>query len=344
MKSVKLIKPKNVLVVDEEKAQRQPHTALLRLLYGGICGSDLGTYRGNLPYVSYPRVPGHEFSAEVLEVEDNSYGIKPGMIVTANPYFNCGVCYSCQRGMVNCCSSNETMGVQREGGFSEYITLPIERIYDGKGLDPKTLALIEPFCISYHGVKRTNPKTGQTVLVVGAGTIGLLAAISAKMKGARVYVCDVVKDKLDFAKSFGIDGVIHNTDTESFRRQVKEIVGSDGFDITIEAVGLPQTLQNCFDAVCFGGTVTVIGVGKKNLDFDFTVIQKKELNILGSRNAVKADFEEAIDMVRSGKMDINPIISKIFPMEEASKAFEYFDQTPEAVKVLLKFDTQNRSC
>lgn len=338
MKSVKLMEPQSVAVIHETKAEREPGTALLRLLYGGICGSDLGTYRGNLPYVSYPRVPGHEFSAEVMEVEDNTYGIKPGMIVTANPYFNCGKCYSCRRGLVNCCSSNETMGVQREGGFSEYITMPIERIYDGRGMDPRILALVEPFCISYHGVKGAGIKPGQKVLVVGAGTIGLLAAVSAKMRGASVYLCDVVMDKLEFAKGFGIDGVIHNTGTEEFDRQVKEIVGEDGFDITVEAVGLPQTLQNCFDAVCFGGMVVVIGVGKKNLDFDFTVIQKKELRILGSRNAVKEDFEEVIDLLMEGQVNVEPVISAIFPAEEAAQAFAYFDQTPSSVKVLLKFD------
>lgn len=337
MTTVKIIRPGKVEVSETARPERKPGTALLRILYGGICGSDLGTYRGNLPYVSYPRTPGHEFSAEVVEVDENEYGIRPGMIVTANPYFNCGKCYSCRRGLVNCCSSNETMGVQREGAFSDYITMPVSRIYDGKGLDPRILAMVEPFCISYHGIRRSGVLPGEKVLVVGAGTIGLLAAISAKMRGALVYVCDVVPEKLEFAKQFGIDGVICNTDPETFRKRVEEIAGDDGFDITVEAVGLPQTLQNCFDAVCFGGKVVVIGVGKKNLDFDFTVIQKKELNIFGSRNAVKADFEEVIDLLNEKRAEISPLISRVFPAEEAAEAFAWFDATPDAVKVLLNF-------
>lgn len=148
MKTVKMLAPGKIDVIQTEKPKLEKGTALLEILYGGICGSDLGTYRGNLPYVAYPRIPGHEFSARVVEVDKNEYGIKPGMIVTANPYFNCGKCYSCRRGRVNCCSHNETMGVQREGGFSNYITMPLERIYAGKGLDPKLLAMVEPFCIS----------------------------------------------------------------------------------------------------------------------------------------------------------------------------------------------------
>lgn len=165
--------------------------ALLKVLYGGICGSDLGSYRGTFAYFSYPRTPGHEFSAEIVEIEPNDRGLEKGMIVTCNPYFNCTQCYSCQRGLVNCCTTNQTMGVQREGAFAEYITMPIERIYDGKGLSPKTLAPIEPFCISYHGVTRANTTKGDKVLIIGAGTIGVLAAVAAKSLGAEVTICDV---------------------------------------------------------------------------------------------------------------------------------------------------------
>lgn len=191
MKSIVINKPGDVSVIEMEKPVPKKGEALLKLLYGGVCGSDLGSYRGTFAYVSYPRIPGHEFSAEIIEIEENDKGLEPGMIVTCNPYFNCTECYSCKRGLVNCCTTNQTMGVQREGAFSEYITMPIERIYDGKGLPPKTLALIEPFCISYHGVSRADVQMGDKVLVIGAGTIGVLAAVAAKAKGAEVYISDV---------------------------------------------------------------------------------------------------------------------------------------------------------
>lgn len=123
--------------------------------------------------------------------EDNGQGLRPGMIVTCNPYFNCGHCYSCEHGIVNACMDNQTMGCQRDGAFQEYITMPEERVYDGKGLDPMLLAAIEPFCISYHGVSRAEVKQGDKVLVIGAGTIGVLAAVAAKAKGAVVYISDV---------------------------------------------------------------------------------------------------------------------------------------------------------
>ena len=191
MESIFIIEPGKVEVRDIEMPVPKEGEALLKILYGGICGSDLTSYKGGNAYVSYPRIPGHEFSAEIVEIGENDRGLKKGMTVTCNPYFNCGKCYSCERGLVNCCTTNETMGVQRDGAFSKYITMPVERIIDGKGLDAKTLALIEPFCISYHGVSRADIKPGDTVLIHGAGTIGILAAMSAKVKGAKVYMSDI---------------------------------------------------------------------------------------------------------------------------------------------------------
>ena len=162
MKTILIEVPGKVVIKEQEKPIRKPGEVLLKILYGGICGSDLGTYRGTFAYASYPRVPGHEFSGEIVEIDENDRGLKPGMIVTVNPYFNDGTCYSCQRGLLNCCEHNETMGAQRDGAFSEYVSVPIERVYDGKGLPAKTLALIEPFCISWHGVSRANVKEGDT--------------------------------------------------------------------------------------------------------------------------------------------------------------------------------------
>lgn len=338
MKSIVINNPGQVEIKEVAKPVPKEGEALLKLLYGGICGSDLGTYRGTFAYVSYPRTPGHEFSAEIVEIGPNDKGLEKGMIVTCNPYFNCGSCYSCQRGLVNCCTTNQTMGVQREGAFSEYITMPIERIYDGKGLPAKTLTLIEPFCISYHGVSRANVTKGDKVLVIGAGTIGVLAAVAAKALGATVYISDIAAEKLEFAKEFGVDGIIVNDSPENLEAQVNEITNGNGFDVTIEAVGLPSTFQNCIDCAAFGGRVVLIGVGKKNLDFNFTLIQKKELNIYGSRNALKKDFEELIDLVKNGGFDLEKIITNTYKMEDAKTAFEDFSQNAGSMlKVVFEF-------
>ena len=339
MKTIIINKPGEVEIIEQAMPVRKQGEALLKILYGGICGSDLGTYRGTFAYASYPRIPGYEFSAEIIEIGDNDRNLKPGMIVTCNPYFNCGHCYSCQRGLVNCCTSNETMGAQRDGAFSEYITMPIERIYDGKGLSAKTLALIEPFCISYHGISRANIQPNDKVLVIGAGTIGVLAAVAAKAKGAKVYISDVAENKMNYAiETFGLDGGILNDSPENFIKRVEEITNGNYFDVTIEAVGLPSTFQACIDAAAFGARMVQIGVGKRTHEFDFTLLQKKELNVYGSRNALKKDFLELIDLVKSGKVDLEKIVTNTYNLDEADKAFQDFSKNAASMlKVVIKF-------
>ena len=235
MKTIIIPKPFEVQIIDTPMPEPKEGEALLRVLCGGICGSDLGTYRGTFAYASYPRIPGHEFSAEIVDIKGDAPNLKKGMVVTANPYFNCGSCYSCERGLVNCCEHNETLGAQRDGAFSEYITMPIERIYDGKGLAPNLLAAIEPFCISYHGaVTRGKVKAGDKVLVIGSGTIGALAAIAASIAGILIGI-PVLRLKGDYLAIV----------TLAFGEIIKSLVNvlyigkdSNGFHVSMSSSGL----------------------------------------------------------------------------------------------------------
>jgi len=340
MKELYINSPGVVEFREAEMPKRNANEAVLKLLYGGICGSDLGSYRGTFAYFSYPRIPGHEFSAEIVDIdENNSYGLKKGMVVTCNPYFNCGKCYPCRKGLVNVCEHNETMGSQRNGAFRDYIVMPLERIYDGRGLDARTLAVVEPFCIGLHGINHVQIKKGDRVLVIGSGTIGIFAATAAKMKGATVIMADISENKLQMAKQqFGIDDTILNDSHENFLSRVMEKTDGCGFDVCVEAVGLPSTFQDCIDAACFGGSVILIGIGKKNLDFNFTTIQKKELHIYGSRNALKQDFIETIDALLTGKLDLGKAITDVYAFSEAPKAFAEFSANQgDKLKVLLDF-------
>ncbi len=338
MKSIIINAPGNVGIIERDMPKAKDGEVLLKLLYGGICGSDLGSYRGTFAYFSYPRTPGHEFSAEIVEAGSNRYGLKPGMTVTANPYFNCGSCYSCSHGHVNACMQNQTMGVQREGAFSEYITMPMERIIPGKGMAPDILALIEPFCIGHHGIKRAHVQKGDKVLIVGAGTIGIMAAFSAKIMGASVYIADIAQEKLGKAMELGADGTILNSSHEAFMDEVARITEGNGFDVTVEAVGLPSTFLDCIDAAAFGGRVAQVGVGKENADFSFTLLQKKELNVFGSRNAMTSDFEELIDIANKGLIPLNKVISGTYSYMDAATAFKDFSQQQgKMLKVELDF-------
>ena len=338
MKSIVIPEPGRVEIRELPMVQKKKGEAVLKLLYGGVCGSDLGTFRGANVYAAYPCIIGHEFSAEVVEAEENPYGVKPGMIVTCNPYFNCGTCYSCRRGLVNCCTHNQTMGVQREGAFAEYISMPMERIYDGKGLDPELLALIEPFCISNHAVSRAAVHAGDRVLVMGCGTIGLLAAVSAKLHGGEVYVCDISADKLAYAKSMGIENGFVNSSHEAFMEEVEKATNGDFFDVCIEATGVPEAFVNCIEASAFQARVIDVGVSKRNADFKYTEIQRRELNIMGSRAALKSDFMETIDYVLEGKADLGKIISRRYDAAQAVEAFQDLDKNSGSIlKMVFKF-------
>ncbi len=339
MKTIIIPQPGEGKIIDTPIPEPKKGEVLLKILRGGICGSELGTYRGTFAYASYPRIPGHEFSGEIVAINGDAPHLKTGMVVTGNPYFNCCKCYSCQRGLLNCCEHNETLGAQRDGAFSEYFAMPIERIYDGKGLPPDVLAAIEPFCISYHGaVTRGKVKAGDNVLVIGAGTIGALAAVAAKSQGANVFISDVAKKKMDYAvESFGLDGGILN-EGEGLIDKCMAVTGGKGFDVAIEAVGLPSTFQSAIDAAAFGGRVVLIGVGKKNLDFIFTLLQKKELNVFGSRNALKVDFESLIDLAASGKVDLRRAITNTYSLDQAPQAFaDFAAHGADMLKVMIDF-------
>lgn len=340
MKAIVVSEPRRAEIVEMEMPEPRSGEALLEVLYAGICGSDMGLYNGGMKgYATYPRIPGHELAARIVKVaEENEYGLKNGMVVTVNPYFNCGHCYSCERGFINCCVENRTMGLAREGVFAQYITMPLERIYDGGGLDPLSLALIEPFCISYHAVKRSGAGEGDNVLVVGAGTIGLFAMTAAKLKGARVTVCDVVRHKLDAALRFGADAVLLNDDNDKFSERIAALTKGRGFDVAIEAVGLPSTLMNCIDAAAFAGSVVEVGIGNRTLEFEYSIIQKKELNLLGSRNALKEDFKELIAMANEGRFDLKSMVTAVVDFHRAPETFEALAKNAEQnIKTVVNF-------
>ncbi|SFL67140.1 zinc-binding alcohol dehydrogenase family protein [Halanaerobium salsuginis] len=329
--------PGEIELLDVPEPAVKDGEALLKIKYCGICGSDIATYTGNQPFASYPRIPGHEFSAEIVDIEDNDLGLKAGMIVTANPYFNCGHCYPCSKGKVNCCESNETMGVQRDGSFAEYITMPIERIVNGRGLSAQTLALIEPFSIGYHAINRGNIKNKDNVLVIGAGPIGIFAMLSAKLAGAKVTIVDMLKERLDLAKSMGADQIV-NVSQKTLAKEVEKLTNGNGMDACVEAVGHANTFLQCIENAAFGGKIILIGNGKTETKFNHSILLKKELDVYGSRNSLY-DFKPLIDKVKTNNLDIEKIITHIYAKEDVLQAFKELNNNDGSMaKVLIKFN------
>lgn len=338
MKAIEITKPGEIRLIDIEKPKVKEGEALLKVMYCGICGADVASYTGNQPFTTYPRIPGHEFSAQIVEIPENDRGLKAGDIVTCNPYFNCGECYACKRGIVNACHDNQTMGVQRNGSFQEYITIPLERIIDGKGLSAKELALIEPFSISCHALSRAEVKEGDNLLIMGAGPIGLFALMKAKAMGARVLIADMLENRLNLAKEYGADCTVNVKETDLHTACAGFTQGC-GFDVCVEACGAPETFLSCIDEAAHGANIILIGNGKRETTFVHSILLKKELNVFGSRNAFTKDFMELIDLVKDGKADVMKIVSGVYEKENAAIAFEALKNNDGTLaKLLIKFE------
>lgn len=337
MKAIEITKPFEIKIIDKEKPIINDGEAILKVLYCGICGADVASFTGNQPFTTYPRIPGHEFSAQIVEIPENDRGLKKGDVVTCNPYFNCGECYSCRRGIVNACTDNQTMGVQRDGSFQEYITMPVDRIIDGKGLSAQELALIEPFSISNHALSRAEVKQGDNLLIMGAGPIGLFALLKAKAMGANVAIADMLSSRLELAKEYGADKVI-NVKEQNLEKECHSFTAGNGFDVCVEACGAPETFLNCIDNAAHGANIILIGNGKRETTFIHSVILKKELNIFGSRNAFTKDFEELIALVKAGKVNPAKMISGIYDAQNAKAAFDALvNNDGTLAKLLIKF-------
>lgn len=337
MKAIEITNPYEIKMMNKDKPEVKDGEALLKVLYCGICGADVASFTGNQPFTTYPRIPGHEFSAQIVELPENDKGLKKGDVVTCNPYFNCGECYSCRRGIVNACTDNQTMGVQRDGSFQEYITMPVERIIDGKGLSAQELALIEPFSISNHALSRAEVKQGNNLLIMGAGPIGLFALLKAKAMGANVAIADMLSSRLELAKEYGADKVI-NVKEQNLENECHSFTAGNGFDVCVEACGAPETFLNCIDNAAHGANIILIGNGKRETTFVHSVILKKELNIFGSRNAFTKDFEELIELVKAGKVNPAKMISGIYDAKNAKTAFDALvNNDGTLAKLLIKF-------
>ena len=320
MKAIVIPEPNKIEIREITMPELKENEALLKVKYVGICGADVASFTGNQPFTTYPRIPGHEFSAEIVSIPENDKGLKVGDIVTCNPYFNCTECYSCKRGFVNCCTDNQTMGVQRDGAFCEYIAMPVERIYAGKGLTAEELSLIEPFSISQHAISRAEIKETDNVLVIGAGPIGLFALLAAKQKCNKIVVADILDNRLQLATEYGADAVV-NTKEKSLEEFTNEFTDGNGFDVCIEACGAPETFLGCIENAAFAANIILIGNGKRETNFNHSILLKKELNIHGSRNALKDDFLNNIDLVASKKADVMKMVSGVYDMENALDAF-----------------------
>ena len=323
MKAFRMEGPGVAAIVEVPEVSVEAGEVLLRVKMVGMCGTDLNTFRGRNAMVTFPRVPGHEVAAEVVE---GGGDLAAGTMVTVSPYTSCGKCAACRRGRVNACQWNETMGVQRDGAMTEYISVPREKLYAAK-LSVKELCLVEPLTVGFHAAARGRVKAEDTVAVFGCGGVGLGAIASAAFRGAETIAIDMDDAKLETARRAGAKHWIH-AKNEDLHERLQAITGGHGPDVMIEAIGLPQTFRAAVEEVAFTGRVVYVGYAKELVAYETRLFVQKELDILGSRNALPEDFREVIRMLEAGRFPVEDAVSAIVPMEDAARMLGEWSEAP----------------
>jgi threonine dehydrogenase-like Zn-dependent dehydrogenase len=339
MQAIQITRQQQLNIIDVEEPQ-QPvgGEVLLRLKYVGFCGSDINTFMGRNTMALNPVIPGHEIGAVIEAVgPDVPEMLKPGMVVTCNPYTNCGKCASCRNGRVNACQHNETLGVQRNGAMKEQIIMPWEKVIPAGTLDTRTTALVEPMSVGFHAVSRAAVTDIDVVMVIGCGMVGMGAIVRSAQRGATVVAADIDDEKLALAKQMGAAYAI-NTKTENVHEKLLEITSGFGPDVVIEAVGSPMTYQMAVDEVAFTGRVACIGYAKLEVSFQTKYFVQKELDIRGSRNAQPQDFRAVIRYLERGTCPVDKLITKEIKPEEALETMKWWSQNPGKVfRILVNF-------
>jgi 2-desacetyl-2-hydroxyethyl bacteriochlorophyllide A dehydrogenase len=284
-----------------------PGEALVRIRRIGICGTDFHIFEGSHPFLEYPRVMGHELSAEVLEAPASS-GLQPGQHVIVNPYLSCGACHACLLGKPNCCMEIAVLGVHRDGGMCERLSLPAGNLYPADGLTLDQAASVEFLAIGAHGVRRAGVGEGMRTLVIGVGPIGLGAAIFASIAGGIVWMMDRDADRLLASAGLmrGAGAIIAD---ERALDAVFAATGGNGFDIVIDATGNRISMETGFRYVAHGGTYLLLGVVRDDIAFSDTEFHKREMTLKASRNAVKADFDAVRTAMAFGKVPVSDLIT-----------------------------------
>ena len=328
MKSVCLKQPGEISLVDIPRTERGEGQILIKVRSAGICGSDIGAYKGVNPLVSYPRIIGHEIAGEVVEVPDDEVELIPGDRVILEPYVYCGHCYPCSIGHTNCCENLTVRGVHIEGGMAEYVSHPRHLLHKVPDSIPWNLVpMAEPLVISMHAVKQSETKAGEHVVIFGAGQIGLLAAQYALTIGAIPIVVDPVDERLALARSLGITHTVNPVSSDALEA-IKTITNGRMAEVVIEASGAAPAIRNAIDYVSYAGRISLVGWPKNDIALPTALITKKELTIRGSRNSV-GQFPESLRLIAEGKINVAALLTKSVSIDETPATVVDIAEHPE---------------
>jgi len=340
MKAIIVDKSYELRIADVENPHiSSQNEVLIKVICGGICGSDIGIYTGKNSLATYPRIIGHEFGGEVVEIGSRVKHVKIGDKVAVDPVRSCGHCYACTHGRHNVCNNLEVVGVHRDGGFAQYVVAPENNVHkiDTTKVSEDLICLVEPYSIGMQVNYRAWIKENEKVLIMGSGPIGVAIMQVAKSRGALVMMTDLIDERLKRAKNMGANCTINVSKTD-LKQAVLDFSDGEGMPVVVDTVCSVDSLPQALDLACPAGRVVTLGLGNKASQIPQVAITKKEIDIIGSR-LNNHRFTEVISGFESGIFTPEEMRSSSFPFTEIEKAINLIQQYPEQVcKVTLSFD------
>lgn len=338
MRAAKLVELNRIEVVDVEVPGIKNDTDVqVQVKAVGVCGTDLHMFKEARADVQLPRIMGHELSGVVTQIGSKVSRVKIGDRVVLDPVFACGKCTTCRKGHPNVCSSVKCYGVQMDGGYQDYIVVGQEHLYSfDSSITFEQAALAEPFSIASNILHRAQLAKGESLLVIGSGTIGMAVIQVAKMIGARLLVSDVIDRKLEIARSMGADAVV-NSKTESLKDAAAKFA-PEGFDVVLDAVGITPIFQQSIDYAAPCGRMMCIGFDGRPAEIPPATVTRRELSIIGSRmNCFR--FPIVMEWLKDGKIQADKMISCKYNINDIQKAFEQtINDCEGSVKTIIQFD------
>ena len=335
MRVAELVAPR-VLQLVEKEADMHPgaQEAVVQVKAVGICGTDLHVFQGQRTDVSYPLVMGHELAGVVTHIGSNVTNLKPGDRVVLDPVFACGQCAACRSDHRNVCSHVRCFGVQMDGGFQDYIRVPADQLYvfpDQYSFEEAALA--EPYSIAANILARLSPEPGESMLLMGAGTIGLVVLQAAKAAGCRVLVSDIADSKLENARMFGADAIVNTTVT--CLEEAVAAFTSSGITLIVDAVGIATLLQQSIALAAPAAKIAVIGFDDHTAQVSPAQITRRELTLVGSRMN-NHRFPQVMQWFASGDFSIKNMITATYPIEQIQEAFEHtLSHNADCIKTVI---------
>jgi len=318
-----------------------PGEVCIEIAYCGICGSDAHAYKGEHPFIPLPATPGHEFSGKVHSIGEGVEGFRKGNRVVCEPNLVCGNCYNCRIGRYNICENLRVMGCQGDGAMAQYFIAPAEKtLHIPDTLPLRDAVLVEPLAVGVHAVRKAGDLFNKNVVIIGAGTIGLMVLACVKAAGARIItVSDLTDQRLSLAEKMGADRII-KAGAADLVKTVQAEQPYEGIDVVFECVGVEKSIRDAMAIVRKGGRIIVCGVFGSEVKVRMADVQDRELELIGTIMYTRRDVTDAIHMVDFGVVDPDLFITKEFSLDEPQEAFEAALDAKNHVKVVFAINPE----